>query len=380
MGLHLQVLPVHSLPKNNGTQAAAIGGMTHVGLTGGIGQHIWTPTQEDTNTDHLGIIVSGAGAVSVGANFYLEGGTQNSLPGVQADAVGGVRDVARWTGNAGAVKVSVASGVPSVDAIAISDDQMAADNLELDYDGTGLTRANSVLGRVTLVDTVTSSDAAAALVAIHLDHLLAADYDPATPPGVATALLNELVQDDGQGVAQFTAKALENVSSGGGGFINVTYRWSNDVTATDPTTGRVKANNAILASITAVYIHSITNTGGNASAIIEALDTGDTLLVAVEGSGGNFFTLDIDAIPTDNGAWYTITGTVSDSGGSISNNNTMTVTFAFAADDAVTIASAVWNALRAAHTNVGTFGEPSAQSCPCDRKSSTLWYTMPHCL
>ncbi len=53
-----------------------------------------------------------------------------------------------------------------------------------------------------------------ALSDIHLDHLLAVDYDPATPPGVATALLNELVESDA-GVSRYTANALEQAPSGG---------------------------------------------------------------------------------------------------------------------------------------------------------------------
>lgn len=52
------------------------------------------------------------------------------------------------------------------------------------------------------------TQAALSLVAIHLDHLLAVDYDPASKPGVATALLNELIGSDA-GVSQFTANALE---------------------------------------------------------------------------------------------------------------------------------------------------------------------------
>jgi len=55
-----------------------------------------------------------------------------------------------------------------------------------------------------------------ALSDIHLDHLLAADYDPAAKPGTATALLNELVENDG-GVSRFTANALEEAPAGGGG-------------------------------------------------------------------------------------------------------------------------------------------------------------------
>ena len=50
----------------------------------------------------------------------------------------------------------------------------------------------------------------------HLDHAFAVDYDPASPPGVATALWNELSESDG-GVSRFTANALEQAPSGGGG-------------------------------------------------------------------------------------------------------------------------------------------------------------------
>ncbi len=54
-----------------------------------------------------------------------------------------------------------------------------------------------------------------ALTDIHLDHLLATDYDPASKPGTATALLNELVENDA-GESRFTANALEQAPSGTG--------------------------------------------------------------------------------------------------------------------------------------------------------------------
>lgn len=53
-----------------------------------------------------------------------------------------------------------------------------------------------------------------ALVDIHLDHLLAVDYDPAAKPGALTALLNELIESDA-GVSRFTANALEQAPTGG---------------------------------------------------------------------------------------------------------------------------------------------------------------------
>ncbi|MGB0971913.1 MAG: hypothetical protein ACPGVG_13275 [Mycobacterium sp.] len=54
-----------------------------------------------------------------------------------------------------------------------------------------------------------------ALADIHLDHLFANNYDPSSKPGTSTALLNELIENDG-GVSRFTANALEQAPSGTG--------------------------------------------------------------------------------------------------------------------------------------------------------------------
>jgi hypothetical protein len=54
----------------------------------------------------------------------------------------------------------------------------------------------------------------AALVALHLDHLLGAAYDPASKPGNASALWNAILENDG-GVPRYTANALEQAPSGG---------------------------------------------------------------------------------------------------------------------------------------------------------------------
>jgi hypothetical protein len=66
--------------------------------------------------------------------------------------------------------------------------------------------AQSFLNDISTTDVNTEVDTA--LTDIHLDHLLAVDYDPASKPGTATALLNELVEDDG-GASRFSANALE---------------------------------------------------------------------------------------------------------------------------------------------------------------------------
>ncbi len=146
-----------------------------------------------------------------------------------------------------------------VDVLAISGDTVAADNLEAAADGTGYNLgggsivAASVTGAVGSIgaggittasfatgaidanamnvtgseftaipwnaswDAEVQSEVQDAIEANHLDHLLAVTYDPAAKPGVSDALFNELVQNNGSGISQFTTTALELAPSGGGG-------------------------------------------------------------------------------------------------------------------------------------------------------------------
>jgi hypothetical protein len=68
-------------------------------------------------------------------------------------------------------------------------------------------------------DAEVESETNDALVAIHLNRLFATDYDPASKPGVATALLNELVESDA-GVSRFSANALEQAPTGSGASVD----------------------------------------------------------------------------------------------------------------------------------------------------------------
>jgi len=79
-----------------------------------------------------------------------------------------------------------------------------------------LAKTTNITGFNDLSAAQVNTEVDTALADIHLDHLLAADYDPASKPGVATALLNELIESDA-GVSRFTANALEQAPSGGGG-------------------------------------------------------------------------------------------------------------------------------------------------------------------
>ena len=107
------------------------------------------------------------------------------------------------THDAAAVKTAIEAGGSHLTLIkAITDAQAAT--------GTGL----SAIPWNAAWDAEVQSEVNDALVAVHLDHLLAVDYDPSAKPGVATALLNEIVENDG-GVSRFSANALEQAPSGG---------------------------------------------------------------------------------------------------------------------------------------------------------------------
>lgn len=144
------------------------------------------------------------------------------------------------------------AGYPKVDTQYL--EGVAADDAE-DVAAAVRTELTTELGRLdaavssrsTVTTAQVNTEVDTALADIHLDHLLATTYDPASKPGAADALLNELVENDG-GVARYTANALEQGPSGGGGVAD----WTADertalrsilgipasgTTPADPTTG-----------------------------------------------------------------------------------------------------------------------------------------------
>lgn len=115
--------------------------------------------------------------------------------------------------NGGRLDLLIDSIISKVDVIDGICDDILVDTAVIGVAGAGLTDLG---GMSTTMKAQVNTEADSALADIHLDHLLAADYDPASKPGTATALLNELVEND-SGVSRFTTNALEQGPSGGGG-------------------------------------------------------------------------------------------------------------------------------------------------------------------
>lgn len=117
---------------------------------------------------------------------------------------------------------SITAGAIAADALADKGNwNIGKTNYSLSANQTGVTigfvnTANSTNNLGTLALAGVKGEVDTGLKDIHLDHLLAVDYDPVSKPGVATALLNELVQDNGSGVSQFTSIALALAPTSGG--------------------------------------------------------------------------------------------------------------------------------------------------------------------
>lgn len=110
------------------------------------------------------------------------------------------------------------------------------------------------------------------------------------------------------------------------------YLWNTSTATTDPTAGKVKVNNATLASATELYI---SETDDNAVAMAAILATWDDGSSAIRGrvmfldpvTPANFAVFDITGTRTDNGAWDTFTIAYVASGGTLTNNLPVQVFF-----------------------------------------------------
>lgn len=234
-GASVRVMP-------QGGAAGAGGGTLACDTTSGIWHY--TPTQAETNYTSFMVLVYKANCTSANVTVVTTaestagkvslGGTQTAnitgnLTGNVSGSVGSVTGaVGSVTGNVGGnVSGSVGSvsghtpqtgdsyarlGAPagasvSADIAAIPTNPMLATE-----DGSSFT---AVVWNAAW-DAEVQSEVQDAIEANHLDHLLAATYDPASKPGAVDALLNELVENDG-GVSRFTSNSLEQAPGGSGG-------------------------------------------------------------------------------------------------------------------------------------------------------------------
>jgi len=236
-----------------------------------------------------------------------------------------------------------------------------------------VTDALTAFGCSTVTTAQVNTEVDTALADIHLDHLLAVDYDPAIKPGVATALLNEIIGDDA-GVSQFTANALELAPTGGLA-PTVQQIWDFDLTGTG--VGATLAGNVLADVPSTAEFQARTIVAAN---YLQPTVAGRTLDVTATGAAGidfanvegqgSFVTLTNTTIGT-----VTVAGTVSGNvNGTVDSVITETkldaliatvgaagvgltaVALADTTSDAV-LADAIWNAATVTYGDVGSYGE-----------------------
>ncbi len=124
---------------------------------------------------------------------------------------------------------------------------------------------------------------------IHMDADQGAAMDAANSPSAANAIatINDLLDNPSGGTA-------------------LQYVWSTDTTATDPGSGRVKANNADLSLATEIYVSNLTKAGNNVQPAWSAWRNGDYLGIADSKQASNGRPYRLTANSIDNTGWFTL--------------------------------------------------------------------------
>lgn len=105
------------------------------------------------------------------------------------------------------------------------------------------------------------------------------------------------------------------------------FQWDTGTTATDPGAGRVKGNNATLASITEIYVSATDGWGVDISAPLVGLGTGNGVFLSKVGAQSNRIVATLSGTPTDNGTWISLPVTIDASAGALSSNDQLSLEY-----------------------------------------------------
>lgn len=108
----------------------------------------------------------------------------------------------------------------------------------------------------------------------------------------------------------------DEISQGGGGLLNGTWRFSSTTTAADPGSGRFRYNTGAYGTVVSIFIDDITRDGTDASNFLTLLSAGDRVYIQDVGDASDFAVWDVSA-SVDNVGWFTLTVAVA---GSLSGN------------------------------------------------------------
>ena len=191
-----------------------------------------------------------------------------------------------------------------------------------------------------------------ALADIHLDHLLAVDYDPASKPGVATALLNELIESDA-GVSRYTANALEQAPAGGGG----TADWTADERTAIRAILGIPGSGTTPADPTAGILDTIRDAVGVVDGVVDTILIDTNELQTDWANGGRLDNI-LDARASQTSVDTLTTYVDTEVAAIKAKTDNLPASPAATGDipSAASVADAVWDEAMAGHLSAGTTG------------------------
>jgi len=112
---------------------------------------------------------------------------------------------------------------------------------------------------------------------------------------------------------------VERPASSGGAQVSAEYRFSTSITEADPGNGRFRMDNVTPASVTELFISSITDNNNDFDNILSFLSSGDQIYIQQDNDATKFILFDVTA-NVDNTGWWSIAGTIASSGALFDNN------------------------------------------------------------
>lgn len=134
-----------------------------------------------------------------------------------------------------------------------------------------------------------------------------------------------------------TTKFVEDV--GGQALPGGRWSWST-ATSGAPNPGRLRGNNATIASITELSIHQETANGDNLGVLISLLRDGDKIGIAFTANTDIFLIFNVTATPVLSGSVYAVTGNVDSTAGTFVNTS-VNVGYVITGDESASVANRI---------------------------------------
>lgn len=242
------------------------------------------------------------------AAFVAQGGTDADLPSLEAETRAADPGLALKLDYTEKTPNPVPTGVTFTFSVALTGpEKTVLDGVVAAHLGTATLAAPPIVINVPPVD----------------GNILVYDSAASPDPGFVNQVMSGDATIDVNGVVTVTS---------GGGTVSGSWNFNTATAAADPGNKRFSANNAVMASITALYFNDTTNQNFDASTLLGFLVTGNRIYIQQSNDATRAALFQVSGAPTDNGGWWTIPVTVINSATLYQNNQSCSCLFLLTVD------------------------------------------------